>query len=286
MNRQERRRWMRRHVASELAARATRDPGDHAPPREVTNGAPEERPSSLPFELADEEPVTPTAPDAPPAPVTPPTDHAAPPDTDASVDLLARAAREAAIAGDRGRAIGIYRELLAHDPSNVGARRRLASLLEQGGDVAAALEQIEQCLVEHPDTSLLVTRAAILGSLCRFADAERDLRDVLRTEPANAEAHFQLGVVTSRKGLWRNAIPYLRRAVELDSGRAAAHHSLGEALNHVDDLDGALQSFQRAAELRPNHAKTLYGLGIVLDRLNRPDDAAQMYRRSRELAGR
>ena len=92
-------------------------------------------------------------------------------------------------------------------------------------------------------------------------------------------------MVLSRAGLWRNAIPHLRRVVELDPSSAAAYDHLGEALNKVDDLDGALQAFQRSTELRPNNAKALRGLGIVYDRLNRPTEAAQMYRRSRELAG-
>jgi Flp pilus assembly protein TadD len=92
-------------------------------------------------------------------------------------------------------------------------------------------------------------------------------------------------VVKSRKGLWRDAIPHLRRAIELDSSQASAYCYLGEALNQVDDLGGALQAYQRSSELRPNYAQALRGLGIIFDRMNRPDEAAQMYRRSRELAG-
>jgi Flp pilus assembly protein TadD len=91
--------------------------------------------------------------------------------------------------------------------------------------------------------------------------------------------------VLSRKGLWREAIPHLRRVVEVDPSRATAWDALGEALNHVDDLDGALQAFQRSAELRPTNPRALRGLGVVYDRLNRPREAAAMYRRSRELTG-
>ena len=90
----------------------------------------------------------------------------------------------------------------------------------------------------------------------------------------------------SRRGLWSEAVPHLRRASEVDPGRAAAWFYLGEALNHVDELDGAQAAYERAVELEPRNARALYGLGIVLDRLNRPDDATRMYRRSREAAGR
>jgi Flp pilus assembly protein TadD len=75
-----------------------------------------------------------------------------------------------------------------------------------------------------------------------------------------------LGVLLSRRGLWIEAVPYMRRAVEAPAGLRAA--------------------YERAIELEPQHSRALYGLGIVLDRLKKPDDAIRMYRRSREAAGR
>jgi Flp pilus assembly protein TadD len=184
------------------------------------------------------------------------------------------------------RSAAIYQELLAADPGRVGARGRLALFLDRVGEHDTALAELDLCLQRDPDdVSLLLARAAVRATLSRLTEAEDDVRHALRAEPASADAHVALGVLLSRKGLWRDAIPPLRRAVELDPGRAAAWDQLGEALNHVDDLDGALQAFHRSTELRPTNARALRGLGIVYDRLNRPAEAAQMYRRSRELAG-
>jgi tetratricopeptide (TPR) repeat protein len=90
----------------------------------------------------------------------------------------------------------------------------------------------------------------------------------------------------SRKGLWAEALPYLRRSIELEGTQPVAYYYLGEALNHVDDLKGAMQAYQRAIDLGPTNAKAYYGLGIIYDRLNRPEEAAHMYRRSREIAQR
>jgi len=95
-----------------------------------------------------------------------------------------------------------------------------------------------------------------------------------------------LGVLLSRRGLWTDALPPLRRATEIDPGRTSAWYYLGEALNHVDDLAGAQAAYERAVELEPRNARALHRLGIVLDRLNRPDEATRMYRRSREAAAR
>jgi Flp pilus assembly protein TadD len=174
----------------------------------------------------------------------------------------------------------------AHGPRPPEVRRPPAELAERAPEPDTALAELDLCLERDPDdVATLLARAAVRATLSRLTDAEADVRHALRAEPASADAHVALGVLLSRKGLWRDAIPPRRRAVELDPGRAAAWDQLGEALNHVDDLDGALQAFHRSTELRPTNARALRGLGIVYDRLNRPAEAAQMYRRSRELAG-
>src|ERR1051325_6233994 len=108
----------------------------------------------------------------------------------------------------------------------------------------------------------------------------------LRASPPRGEALTGLGVLLSRRGLWSDALPPLRRATEVDPGHAAAWYYLGEALNHVDDLTAAQAAYERAVELEPRNARALHRLGIVLDRLNRPAEATRMYRRSREAAAR
>jgi tetratricopeptide (TPR) repeat protein len=205
----------------------------------------------------------------------------------AAEELLEKAAREATERDEVQRAGSIYEELLRINPRNVKARNNLALLLDRNGDREGALEALDRCLSDDPDcVQAKINRGAILASLARYREAERDLLAAVRQDSGNAEGHFNLGLLSIRKGLWADAVPYLRRSIELDASRPSAHYYLGEALNHVDDLQGAMQSYQRAAELQPTNPEALYGLGIVLDRLNRPDDAAQMYRRSRELAGR
>jgi uncharacterized protein HemY len=174
----------------------------------------------------------------------------------------------------------------AHGPRPAEAAHPPVVSPDRAREPDTALAELDVCLERDPDdVSMLLARAAVRATLSRLTDAEDDVRHALRAEPASADAHVALGVLLSRKGLWRDAIPPLRRAVELDPGRATAWDQLGEALNHVDDLDGALQAFHRSTELRPTNPRALRGLGIVYDRLNRPAEAAQMYRRSRELAG-
>jgi tetratricopeptide (TPR) repeat protein len=234
----------------------------------ATEGAgPRSEGRPLPFEFADTEGRAEPGPSAPAAPAAPRNGKASSHENGGSL-------------------AAIYQELLAADPEQVAARGHLALVLERLGEHETALAELDLCVDRAPeDARALLARAAVRAALSRLPEAEADIRRALRAEPASPDAHVALGVLLSRRALWREAIPPLRRAVELDPGRASAWDHLGEALNHVDDLDGALQAFHRSTELRPNGARALRGLGIVYDRLNRPVEAAQMYRRARELAG-
>ncbi|OLC01752.1 MAG: hypothetical protein AUH78_19765 [Gemmatimonadetes bacterium 13_1_40CM_4_69_8] len=146
---------------------------------------------------------------------------------------------------------------------------------------------LDGALTADPENvGLLVERARRLAAARHYTAAERDLQHALRNDPVHADALAALGVVLSRKGLWSEAVPFLRRVVEAEPGRAVAWYQLGEALNKGDDLLGARAAYERAIELEPRNTKALYGLGIVLDRLRRPEEATRMYRRSREAADR
>src|SRR2546430_11252884 len=101
------------------------------------------------------------------------------------------------------------------------------------------------------DVPLLVERATRLTAARHYRAAQRDLERALRSDPAHADALAALGVVLSRKGLWSEAVPLLRRVVDSEPGRAIAWYRLGEALNKVDDLLGARAAYRRAVEVQP-----------------------------------
>jgi tetratricopeptide (TPR) repeat protein len=101
-----------------------------------------------------------------------------------------------------------------------------------------------------------------------------------------ALALAETGVTFARRGLWAQAVPQFRRAVELDPAAVTIWCRLGEALNHVDDLEGARQAYEQGLTVDAAHPRALYGLGVVFDRLRRPDEATVFYRRAREATAR
>ena len=195
---------------------------------------------------------------------------------------LFRRAVEAAAKGRRQDAIVRYRELLALEPGNVVAVINLAGLLEVGSQNEEALEQLGLCLNRSPeDPRLLVARGALLGRLKNYPEAETDLRRAIKVRPADAAAHYTLGLVLWRKGLPAEAASELQRAIDLRPGDAAPHYYLGEALHQAGDIGGAKASLERAIALDESDARPFQLLGRILDRLKRPEEARAMYERAR-----
>jgi len=170
---------------------------------------------------------------------------------------------------------------------DVEARRRLARLLVGRGEFAQALEQYDSARSLMPeDPTLVLEQAEALVALKRFEPAERELRRLLKFQPNNGAAYLQLGIASSRRGLYAQAEQELQRATELLPNVANAFFYRGEALNQLSRLDDAMEMLQRSVELDPGNGRAYYMMGILYDKKNLPQEAAALYRKAREVGAR
>jgi Flp pilus assembly protein TadD len=96
---------------------------------------------------------------------------------------------------------------------------------------------------------------------------------VLQWQPANAQAHNNLGVVLERQGNLLAASDSYRRATELKQDFAEAHHNLGAVLQQQGRDDQAIACWRRAVRLKPTLAAAHQNLGKVLAGQGRFDEA-------------
>jgi tetratricopeptide (TPR) repeat protein len=90
-------------------------------------------------------------------------------------------------------------------------------------------------------------------------------RQALRLDPGAAGVHFGIGLLLSKKGDRKGAIPHLREAVRLEPGGRLVHHQLlAETLRADKDLAGALAAYQGAVRVAPRDAESHRGIGLVL----------------------
>ena len=93
-----------------------------------------------------------------------------------------------------------------------------ARLLEALGRREAAIVEYRAALHANPGFQRAANRLAyVLAALERYAEAEPYFAAVLRAEPGNAAAHFNLGYTFDKRGLYEQAIAAFREATRLNA---------------------------------------------------------------------
>jgi protein O-GlcNAc transferase len=131
----------------------------------------------------------------------------------------------------------------------VGAARRNAMKLYQGGDWERAVTLLQLLAREQPD---------------------------------DANVHFRLGDTLYQLDRTREALAPLARAVRLDGGVADHHYKHGNVLKDLERVDDALAAYRRALERDPGHAAALTNIGVILEIRGNLEGAVEHYRRAVE----
>ncbi|HLF85184.1 MAG TPA: tetratricopeptide repeat protein [Blastocatellia bacterium] len=152
-----------------------------------------------------------------------------------------------------------------------------------------------------------------LGDMVSSQRAREDFKRNLEAStlnPADASAHYNLGLIYQQRRQYEEAKASFARAIEIDSEETDAHYQLGriareegrlgEAINHFDAVvsrnpehsqnetwreigwtyfqagqyEDARAAFERFIEKRPSDAEGRYRYGLTLHQLGRNDDAA------------
>lgn len=153
-----------------------------------------------------------------------------------------------------------------------------------------------------------------------FSGAKKNCFHVLASEPQHAGALHMMGFLTLKNGNPKQALPFLKKAVEsapqsehllVNLGEAYlairkfneasqsfqsaiqinpknphAHSCLGMALRNNGSQDLALDAFQSAATLDSGNAFTWCNLGASLQEAGQPDEAVQAFRKADALSPR
>jgi Tfp pilus assembly protein PilF len=117
----------------------------------------------------------------------------------------------------------------------------------------------------------------------RLAQAEQLYRQVLQTDPRNADALHLLGVIADHVGQHELAIQYISQAIRFYGSHAPFHVNLGEAYRKLRKNDQAIQCYQQALRLDPNSVEAHHNSGAAYQNEARLDEALAAYGRAIEL---
>ena len=114
-------------------------------------------------------------------------------------------------------------------------------------------------------------------------EAERLFRQFLQAQPNHFGALNLITVVLTAMGRYRDAEPYIARAVTIDATSDASFYNYGVVLNGVGKPEEALRQFERALGLNPRHLKALNNRGVTLNALGQREQAIAAFNQALAL---
>jgi len=160
-------------------------------------------------------------------------------------------------------------------------------LMRQGEEKRReARDALEAAGRARPDSS--VTQDLVLGldiSLDDRASAERHARDALRKNRQAPLANYVMGSLAIRRGQYREAEAFLRRAAEAPQPNILAFNDLAEVLRRTDRLPEAEDCVRKAIDRAPNFYILHQTLSeILMDADKNLDEAESSIRKAIELS--
>jgi tetratricopeptide (TPR) repeat protein len=103
----------------------------------------------------------------------------------------------------------------------------------------------------------------------KFAEAERELREVVAALPDDAAAWYNLGLAQLFQEQWTEAESSFRRSLQLNSERWEVFERLAFVQERLGRYEESLRSYRRALELNPAEARLQENVKRVEERIRR-----------------
>ena len=168
-----------------------------------------------------------------------------------------------------------------NDPQRVQVALAFEQILREAKLYREALEKMNVAIQHVPgDKDLLYARALLAEKLDMFDLTERDLREILKTDPKNANALNALGyTLTDRTTRFQEALDLLRQAIALKPDDAFILDSMGWLQYRLGNNVEAVKYLKRALEIR-NDAEIAAHLGEVLWVMGNRQEAENIWNRA------
>ncbi len=171
-------------------------------------------------------------------------------------------------AGQREDAEAAFRGVLAREPNNLDALRRLGVVVYMRGDAEDAKQLLELAIDLAPeDADAYNNLAAILLDQGEVTDAETNFRRALELAPGDADISFNLGLILLERGNITEARNYFEAVAAARPSDTAAYHNLGLAWREERGRDAkaaAMAAFRKAVSLEGDKGNAILELTSLL----------------------
>jgi len=104
----------------------------------------------------------------------------------------------------------------------------------------------------------------LLGSFIYAEEsAVKQYKKIIETNPNDAEAYYNIGVVYYGEKKYDSAKAQFQKAIEIYPNFSEAYYSLGAVYYAETNYDKAIEAFSKAIQIDPRNYEAIYQLGIV-----------------------
>jgi tetratricopeptide (TPR) repeat protein len=128
----------------------------------------------------------------------------------------------------------------------------------------------------NPDELFELAQSAEEGG--DIAEAERLYRVLMKSDPTDASAPFNLGNLLRASARNIEAEAALRAATRADPTFADAWYNLGDLMDEQGRVEAAIECLRTALRAAPDHADAMFNLALLLQRTNQYTEAAVHWR--------
>lgn len=137
-------------------------------------------------------------------------------------------------------------------PLNLAVKYLEGGLLDEGAGYIESLIEQKSAHPEYVTSSILNLYGATMLDRKEFRKAETAFRESLVLDPANRQAHIELGTILLRSKRGREAISHFETVLETNATDPELTYKLGMAHLEAGQANEAKAALERSAELRPN----------------------------------
>ena len=143
----------------------------------------------------------------------------------------------------------------------------------------ATLERNPGCWLCHNN----LATPKLHGSLAELDEAIGHLRESLRLNPSDAEAHNNMGGAYQRMGRYEDALKEHAEALRLNPLLVEARYNMGVCYQALNRLGEARAQYAEAIHAQPDYAMAHYNLGTTLVAMGNMEEAAARFREAIRL---
>ena len=188
-------------------------------------------------------------------------------------------ARLAGLEGDYPAALNLLRDAIELDPGSAFLYSAMAEYKLKIGQVQEALENINKAIKLDPSfRPPYLMAGALLAATGKDAEAAVYLRKAIQLDPTKEDAYLQLVISLTHQYEYEESVNTLKSLIKVNGESAVAYYYLGKTYGQMKLYRDAVGYFNKTLELRPDFDQAAIDMAAAYEAMGDYAKAIETYK--------